>query len=247
MTHRIGLVVPSSNVTVETEVPALLARHADARFSFHSSRMRMHRVSPAELRAMNDQRKRCVDELADAGVDALLYACLVALMAQGPGEHRRAETAVTEQLSTAGQSPAVLSSAGALVDALHALGARRIGLVTPYLRPLAEQVVGYLEAEGFEVVDWAALEVGDNTEVGAIPGGRVLDAARGLGLAGADALVISACVQMPSLDLIGPAEAEFGLPVLSAATAGAHALLRALDLPAVLPGAGSLLALPSRP
>ena len=87
MTHRIGLVVPSSNVTVETEVPALLARHADARFSFHSSRMRMHKVSPEELRAMNDQRERCVDELADAGVDALLYACLVALMAQGPGEH----------------------------------------------------------------------------------------------------------------------------------------------------------------
>ena len=65
--HRIGLVVPSSNVTVETEVPALLARHADARFSFHSSRMRMHRVSPEELRAMNAQRERCVDELADAG------------------------------------------------------------------------------------------------------------------------------------------------------------------------------------
>lgn len=53
--HRIGLIVPSSNVTVETEVPALLARHADARFSFHSSRMRMHTVSPEELRAMNAQ------------------------------------------------------------------------------------------------------------------------------------------------------------------------------------------------
>jgi maleate isomerase len=242
MIHRIGLVVPSSNVTVETEVPALLARHADARFSFHSSRMRMHTVSPEELRAMNDQRERCVDELADAGVDALLYACLVALMAQGPGEHRRAEEAVTEQLAKAGQTPAVLSSAGALVDGLHALGARRIGLVTPYLRPLAAQVVGYLESEGFEVLDWAALEVGDNAEVGCIPGDRVLAAARGLDLAGADALVISACVQMPSLDLVAPAEAEFGLPVLSAATAGAHALLRALDLPAVLPGAGTLLA-----
>jgi maleate isomerase len=242
--RRIGLIVPSSNVTVETEVPALLARHADARFTFHSSRMRMHRVSPEELRAMNDQRERCVDELADAGVDALLYACLVALMAQGPGEHRRAEAAVTEQLEKAGRSPAVLSSAGALVEALRALDAHRIGLVTPYLRPLAEQVVGYLESEGFEVVDWAALEVGDNAEVGCIPGGRVLDAARGLRLGGADALVISACVQMPSLDLVGPAEDEFGLPVLSAATAGAHALLRALELPAVLPGAGSLLAAP---
>jgi maleate isomerase len=242
VTHRIGLVVPSSNVTVETEVPALLARHADARFSFHSSRMRMHQVSPEELRAMNDQRERCVDELADAGVDALLYACLVALMAQGPGEHRRAEEAVTEQLGKAGQHPAVLSSAGALVDALTALGARRIGLVTPYLRPLAEQVVGYLESEGFTVLDWAALEVGDNAEVGCIPGDRVLAAARGLDLTGADALVISACVQMPSLDLIEPAEAEFGLPVLSAATAGAWALLRALELPAVVPGAGALLA-----
>jgi maleate cis-trans isomerase len=28
--HRIGLVVPSSNVTVETELPALLNRHAAA-------------------------------------------------------------------------------------------------------------------------------------------------------------------------------------------------------------------------
>ncbi|MBE1495460.1 maleate isomerase [Amycolatopsis lexingtonensis] len=241
--HRIGLVVPSSNVTVETEVPALLARHPEE-FSFHSSRMRMHRVSPEELRAMNAQRERCVDELADAGVDALLYACLVAVMAQGPGEHERTEKFVEGQLSARGAHPAVLSSAGALVEGLRALGARRIALVTPYLRPLAEEVVGYLRAEGFDVVDWAALEVGDNAEVGCIPGDRVLAAARGLDLADADALVISACVQMPSLDLVEPAEEEFGLPVLSAATAGAYALLRRLNLAPRLPGAGRLLAGP---
>ncbi|NKQ58483.1 maleate cis-trans isomerase [Amycolatopsis sp. K13G38] len=243
--RRIGLVVPSSNVTVETEVPALLGRHPEARFSFHSSRMRMHTVSPEELRAMNAQRERCVDELADAGVDAVLYACLVALMAQGPGEHQRTEAAVTEQFAKAGQRPAVLSSAGALVEGLNALGERRIALVTPYLRPLAEQVVEYLEAEGFEVVDWAALEVGDNAEVGCIPGDRIMAAARGLNLAGADALVISACVQMPSLDLVEPAEAEFGIPVLSAATAGAYTLLRHLGLPPTVPGAGRLLASPA--
>ena len=50
------------------------------------------------------------------------------------------------------------------------------------------------------------------------------------------------CVQMPSLELISPAEEEFGLPVLSAATAGAYSLLRHLGLPAILPGAGRLLA-----
>ena len=33
---RIGLVVPSSNVTVETEMPCILARHPDEEFTFHS-------------------------------------------------------------------------------------------------------------------------------------------------------------------------------------------------------------------
>ena len=239
--HRIGLVVPSSNVTVETEMPALLNRHADARFSFHSSRMRMQSVSPEQLRAMNAQRERCILELGDAGVDAILYACLVALMSVGPGEHQRVEGLIAEQLATGGSEAAIRSSAGALVEALHAIHAERIVLVTPYLRPLAEQVVAYIEAEGIQVSDWRALEVADNAEVGCIPGDRVMDAARSLDRTGADALVISACVQMPSLDLVQAAEDEFGLPVLSAATAGVYSLLRALDLPVDIPGAGGLL------
>ncbi|MDZ7914977.1 MAG: maleate cis-trans isomerase [Rhodococcus sp. (in: high G+C Gram-positive bacteria)] len=239
--HRVGLVVPSSNVTVETEMPALLARHRDARFSFHSSRMRMQAVSPEQLRAMNAQRERCILELGDAGIDAVLYACLVALMVVGPGEHQRVEGLIAEQLATGGSDAAVRSSAGALVEGLRALDAKNIVLLTPYMRPLAEKVVDYIEAEGIRVLDWRALEVSDNAEVGCIPGERVMDAARSLDLTGADALVISACVQMPSLPLVQAAEDEFGIPVLSAATAGAYSLLRALDLPVDLPDAGSLL------
>jgi maleate isomerase len=243
ITHRIGLVVPSSNFTVETEIPALLNRQQHSRFSFHSSRMRMHTVSAAQLRAMNAQRERCILELGDAGVDAILYACLVALAVGGPGEHQRVESAIAEQLATGGSDAVVRSSAGALVEGLRALGAVRIAMVTPYLRPLAQQVVEYLEAEGFQVADWRALEVADNTEVGCIPGDRVMEAARSLDLSGVDALVISACVQMPSLDLIEAAESEFGLPVLSAATAGAYSLLTALGVQASIPGAGQLLRL----
>jgi maleate isomerase len=240
--YRIGLVVPSSNVTVETEMPALLQRHRSARFSFHSTRMRMHTVSPEELRAMNAQRGRCIDEIGDAGVDAVLYACLVALMAQGAGEHQRTESAVVEQLAERGLTPRITSSAGALVHALRATGAERVALVMPYLRPVAELVVAYVEAEGFAVTGWRALEVADNAEVGCIAGDRVLDAARSLDLAGTDALVVSACVQMPSLPLVQQVEDELGLPVLSAATAGAFTLLDQLGLPVDLPGAGRLLA-----
>lgn len=243
--HRIGLVVPSSNVTVEQEIPALLQRHREARFSFHSTRMRMHTVSPEELRAMNAQRGRCVDEVGDAGVDAVLYACLVALMAQGHtdgiAEHVTTEQAVRQQLAERGLAPQVTSSAGALMIALRAVGARRIALVMPYLRPVAELVVAYFEAEGITVTDWRALEVADNAEVGCIGGDQVLDAARSLDLSDADALIISACVQMPSLPLVQAAEDEFGLLVLSAATAGAFTLLESLGLSVDLPGAGRLL------
>jgi maleate isomerase len=235
------LVVPSSNVTVETELPALLARHEQATFSFHASRMRMAKVSPAQLAAMNAQRERCVMELGDARPDVVLYACLVALMAAGPREHQRVEGLVAEQLATGGSQARVRSSAGALVEALRAVPARRIALVTPYVEPLAKQVVAYLEAEEFDVVDWRALEVEDNHAVGCIPGDRVMEAARSLDLTEADALVLSACVQMPSLALIEDAEQELGLPVLSAATAGAYSILRALGLPLTISGAGSLL------
>ena len=253
--HRIGLIVPSSNVTVETEMPALLGRHPSA-FSFHASRMRMLEVTAAELAAMNTQSARCVDELADAGVDAVLYGCLVAVMAQGargPGSlpedavHRRVETTIAEQLRQRGLPAAVASSAGALVDGLAGLGASTVALVTPYMRPLAEQVVAYLEGEGITVRDWKALEVPDNAAVGCIPGERVMGAARGLDLTGVDALVISACVQMPSLDLVQAAEDEFGIPVLSAATAAAYVLLDRLGLEPRLPGAGALLAGATRP
>jgi maleate isomerase len=238
---RIGLVVPSSNVTVETEMPRILGAHASASFSFHASRMRMARVSPEELTAMNAQRERCILELGDAGPDVILYACLVALMSVEPGEHQRVEGLVAEQLATGGSHARVRSSAGALVEALHAIPARRIALVTPYMQPLAEKVVHYLEAEGFAVADWRALEVEDNREVGCISGERVMEAARSLDLSGVDALVISACVQMPSLPLVDAAEQELSLPVISAATAGAYSILRAAGLPLDVPAAGALL------
>jgi len=239
--HRIGLVVPSSNITVETELPALLAHHPEALFSFHSSRMRMQSVSPQQLRAMNAQRERSILELGDASPEVILYACLVALMAAGAGEHQRVESAVAEQLATGGSGALIRSSAGALIEALRALEATRVALVMPYMRPVAQQVVDYLEAEGFSVADWRALEVADNGEVGCIPGDLVMEAARSMNLAGVDALVLSCCVQMPSLSLIDAAEQEFGLPVLSAATAGAYSVLRALGLSVDIPGAGSLL------
>jgi maleate cis-trans isomerase len=93
-TYRIGQIVPSSNTTMETEIPAMLrARESirTERFTFHSSRMRMRNVTREELEAMNREGQRCAAELADARVDLISTACLVAIMASGLGAHRETE------------------------------------------------------------------------------------------------------------------------------------------------------------
>jgi maleate isomerase len=238
--RRIGLIVPSSNTTMETEIPAMLRRRRD-RFTFHSSRVRLHNVTPEELAVMIADSDRCAAELADAEVDAIAYACLVAVMAQGPAFHRRAESRLAAVAAEAGCDAPVVSSAGALVRALQALRARRIAVVAPYLKPLTERVVAYLEAEGIEVVDVHSLEIPRNADVGAHNPARLHELARGLDTTRADAVVLSACVQLPSLPVLAEVERELDLPVLSAATATTFELLVACGLEPVVPEAGHLL------
>ncbi len=103
--HRIGLVVPSPNATVETELPALLRPHPFAGFSFHSTRMQMHTISAAELAAMNAQRERCVMEIADASPDVILYACPIAVMVGDQASTRASKAVSPSSLRPADRRP----------------------------------------------------------------------------------------------------------------------------------------------
>jgi len=84
---------------MESEIPAMLrAREAvePERFTFHSSRMRMKKVTKEELAAMDSDSGRCAAELVDARVDVLGYACLVAIMSMGKGYHRTSEVRMND-------------------------------------------------------------------------------------------------------------------------------------------------------
>ncbi|NLD56296.1 MAG: Asp/Glu racemase [Burkholderiaceae bacterium] len=241
---RIGQIVPSSNTTMETEIPAMLLARQDVRperFTFHSSRMRMKKVVKEELEAMDRDSDRCALELSDARVDVLGYACLVAIMSMGLGYHRQSEQRLHERTRENGAQAPVVTSAGALVEGLQALGAKRIVVVCPYLKPLTQLVVDYLAAEGFEVQDQVALEIPDNLEVGRHDPQRLPEIYQRLDRHNADAIVLSACVQMPSLPVIAQVEAEAGIPVVSAATCTTYAMLKRLGLETIVPGGGSLL------
>lgn len=242
--RRIGLIVPSSNVTMETEIPALLHAREQIlpdRFTFHSSRMRMKNVSKEELERMDDDSLRCAVELSDAAVEVQAYACLVAIMSRGVGYHKVSQKRLYDACVANRLPTPIVSSAGALVDSLHAIGAKKVSIICPYMKPLTKMVVDYIESEGIEVQDFMALEIQNNLQVAAQDPNAPAELWKKLDVTGVDAIVASACVQMPSLPSIEKIEKASGIPTISAAVATTYAILNTLRLKPVAPGGGYLL------
>ena len=121
------------------------------------------------------------------------------------------------------------------------MGFRKVAILTPYMKPLTQQVATYIESEDIEVTDTLSLEVSDNLEVGRLDPMNLLEHVKRLDVSEADAVVLSACVQMPSLPAIQLVEDRLGKPVLSAAVATVYRILKTLDLKAEVRGAGHLL------
>jgi maleate isomerase len=242
--YRIGQIVPSSNTTMETEIPAILRARETVepeRFTFHSSRMRMKNVTKEELEAMDADSDRCALELSDARVDVLGYACLVAIMSMGNGYHRVSEKRLRQRTVENGGPAPVVTSAGALVDGLKVLGAKKISIIAPYMKPLTKLVVDYIEHEGIEVVDSISLEIPDNLEVGARDPMAPAELWKKLNTKNVDVIVASACVQMPSLASIAAIEAASGLPVVSSSVCTTYQMLSKLGLKTAAPLGGTLL------
>ncbi|MBT4235586.1 MAG: Asp/Glu racemase [Paracoccaceae bacterium] len=242
--RRVGLIVPSSNVTMETEIPALLKAREMVlpdRFTFHSSRMRMKAVVKEELAAMDADSIRCATELSDAAVEVQAYACLVAIMSMGLGYHRESTEKLAQATSDNGCPTPVLNSAGALIDTMKEKGFKKVSIICPYMKPLSKVVVEYIENEGIEVQDFLALEISDNLKVARQDPTAPAELWRKLDVRGVDAIVASACVQMPSLPAIEMIERASGLPTISAAIATTRQILQNLGLTKIAPGGGVLL------
>jgi maleate isomerase len=229
---------------METEIPQMLRIRetiAAERFTFHSSRMRMMRVIKEELEAMDQDSDRCAAELTDARVDVIGYACLVAIMSMGKGYHKESEKRLGTVANNQGVDIPIVTSAGALVQGLDALKTKKISIITPYMKPLTQLVIDYIEHQGFEVHDSISLEIDDNLAVGRRDPLALCEIVNDLDVSNVDAVVLSACVQMPSWQAIRPVEQKLGIPVISAAVCTTYQMLKSLQLDTYVPASGELL------
>ena len=181
---------------------------------------------------MNPDTGTAALQFADARLDVMAMACLVANMSQGVGHHGASEDELGKILE---------EEIGALVEALHYPGAKRVAVITPSTKPLIETVCGYIEHEGYEVVDSISLEAPDNLEVGRLHPQQLIELAQRVDTSQEDALVLGACVQMPSLPVWQQVQDQFNIPVLSPLVATAWQIQTSLGLDAVASGAGNLL------
>ena len=111
----------------------------------------------SELQAMDADADRCAAELADARVDVLGYACLVAIMSTGKGYHCLSERRLHQVTAREGCGVPVVTSAGALVEGLRTLKARKVAMIAPYLKPLTKLVAGLLLSGTFLNQDFTSM------------------------------------------------------------------------------------------
>lgn len=139
----LGLFTPQANTTVEPEMALLTppgyawinARLVSAKDTITARLVDYMAQFPAPLA-----------QFANAPIDSVAIACTGSSYLIG----REREDALLADIEKRAGVPA-FTGASATVDALRMLGARRIGLVSPYNSALDEESAGYWQSRGFVV------------------------------------------------------------------------------------------------
>src|SRR5687768_5856201 len=120
---RIGLLVPSSNTTVEPEFYRALPRGV----TLHTARLFLTRIAPESILKMVEDMETQAKLLASADVDVIVLGATAPSFLKGLGYDRE----LIQKIETATGKPATTTST-ALVQAIHQIGARRVVLGSAY-------------------------------------------------------------------------------------------------------------------
>ncbi|OIJ24199.1 maleate cis-trans isomerase family protein [Nocardioides luteus] len=162
--------------------------------------------------------EQAVRDLSAAEPHAYVYACTSGSFVHG----RHGERRLTAAMRRAGGAPAITTS-GAVLESLAALGVTRVAVATPYDAALAGRFAGFLAEAGISVVSTG--DLGLSHHIWEVPYETTLELVRAADTDAAEAVVVS-CTNLATYDVIGRLEAELGKPVVSANRATMETVLR---------------------
>jgi maleate isomerase len=219
--HRLGVILPSSNTTVEFEFSKAL-QGVDV--SVHYSRVPLKDVTVEGLEGMMCELDSASQLLADAGVDVVAFACTSGSLVKGLGY----DSKLAKRISGVTHCPA-LTTSGAVLDALRALNIQRICLGTPYLSEVAAKEVHFLEGNGFKVLKEQSLGIKENLMIGQLTPADAEKLVKTVYSKDADGVFIS-CTNFRAFEALSRLESELNLPIISSNSATLWASLKNLKI-----------------
>ncbi len=227
---RLGLIVPSSNTTMEMELHEALPEGV----SLHTARVPLKNVTEEELVKMNALAVEAAKLLRDAGVEMILYGCTSGSFIGGKDYEKKLEAKIEEEVNVP-----VVSTSTAVVEALKILDARDVLVITPYTEEINSREREFLEANGFNVLDIRGLGIEDNTQIGKLEPYEAYRLAKASFMDEADAIFIS-CTNLRTFEIIEPLEEDLGIPVVTSNQASLWLALREMDVMERIPWLGRL-------
>lgn len=227
--RKMGILVPSSNVTMEYEMPLM----APQGVSFHFSRIPQTEDTEEQLEAMIDYVPEKSNLLAHARVDAIAFGCTSGSFVKGMGYDKK----VIEAIKNSTGIMATTTST-AVVEALKIAGVKRLSVGAPYLDSIMEKLKDFLEKNDFEVVKMKGLNMVCGE--GDLPLDATYNLIREIDIPQADGIFIS-CTDFKTVELLEILENDFGKKVISSNQATMWKLLRLSGMKTPICGFGSLL------
>lgn len=230
---RIGLLVPAMNVIMEPELNLM----APEGVSVHTSRLASFGPSSYESYSMMS---------ASAGNAASLLKMIdptVMVFGCTSGSFIENEKEIQKRIEDETGAPAITTS-GAVIQALKFLEVHSIAVATPYVTFVNEEEKKWLKAEGFNVKDLQALELGKDEYhrklIGRQPAQIAYELAFRVARSNPECVFIS-CTNFATAPIIESLESDLGIPVITSNQATLWAALRMAGLKLKIEGYGSLM------
>jgi maleate isomerase len=241
MTHpvRLGMLTPSSNTALEPITSAMLSGIPEV--SAHFSRFKVTEIALSEtaLAQFDDSEiLRAAELLGHAKVDVIAWNGTSASWLGFDRDERLCERI------TASTGIKARTTVLAYRDLFQRLGAKRIGLVTPYRKDVQDKIIANWDSEGLHCVAERHLSLQDNFSFAEVPEAEVARLIEDVVHEGCDAVAV-VCTNMRGAGPAEVLEARLGVPVFDSIAVTLWACLIATDVdPSRIEGWGGLFTNP---
>ena len=235
---RIGLIYMASSWVMEPE----FQRMAPAGVTVHTTRISFTKATVEGVGHMagSDEVEQCTALLATAPLDVICFGGTSATFVHGRGW----DVLVRERMAKVSGGIPVTTSSTASLEAMRAVGARRIVFTGPYIAEVTERGKRFFEDNGFAVANAVGLGITEDHALGSVPLDEVSRMVRAADHPDADAVFIS-CTNFRTIGVLAALERDLGKPVVSAIQASFWQCLRLAGIEDAVDGYGRLLTLPA--